>query len=53
MFGPEQLLEQVKELWSENIEQFYQNLFQANRAWVKSVDDDLTIVLVRFEGGSR
>ncbi len=52
VFGPDQLLELVKSVWSENLEQFYQNLFQANRAWVKSVDDDLTIVLVRFERSS-
>lgn len=48
VFGPDMLLDQVKTLWSSNLEQYYQNLFQANRAWVKSVDDDLTIVLIRY-----
>ncbi|MDD3146168.1 MAG: SpoIIE family protein phosphatase, partial [Candidatus Riflebacteria bacterium] len=49
VYGPEMLLEQAKNLFSNNLEQYYQNLFQANRAWIASVDDDLTIVLIRYD----
>ncbi|HNX76888.1 MAG TPA: SpoIIE family protein phosphatase [Candidatus Rifleibacterium sp.] len=49
VFGPDLLLEQVKSVWSNDLQQYYQNLFQANRSWVASVDDDLTIVLIRFD----
>ncbi len=52
VFGPDLLLELVKTAWSSNLEQYYQNLFQANRAWAKTVDDDLTIVLIRFREGA-
>ncbi len=47
-FGPDRLLELVKTAWSSDLEQYYHNLFQANRSWARTVDDDLTIVLVRF-----
>ncbi len=48
VFGPDGLLELAKSAWSSDLEQYYQNMFQANRAWAGTVDDDLTIVLIRF-----
>ncbi len=51
VFGPDNLLNLAKSAWHKDLSQYYQNLFQANRAWAQSVDDDLTIVLLRLSGG--
>ena len=48
-FGPERLLKSLEELWNEDLEIYYQNIFNNNRAWSKGVDDDTTILLIRFD----
>lgn len=53
IFGTDQLLDLARNAWHENLQQYYVNLFSANRAWSKSVEDDLTIVLIRFGEESR
>jgi len=48
-FGPKRLLKSLEELWKEDLEIYYQNIFNNNRAWSKGVDDDTTILLIRFD----
>ncbi len=47
-YGPERLLELARQSWHKDIQQYYNNLYQANLAWSDKVEDDITIVLIRF-----
>jgi len=47
-YGPERLLELARQAWHDDIQQYYQNLYQANLTWSDKIEDDITIVLIRF-----
>ncbi|PKL48243.1 MAG: hypothetical protein CVV42_10205 [Candidatus Riflebacteria bacterium HGW-Riflebacteria-2] len=47
-YGPERLLELTRQAWHQDIQQYYSNLYQANLAWSDKIEDDITIVLIRF-----
>ena len=49
-YGPERLLSLARSAWHKDIQQYYTNLYQANLDWSVKVEDDITIVLVRFTG---
>lgn len=48
-YGPERLLQLTREAWHTDLKQYYTNLYQANLTWSAAVEDDITIVLVRFK----
>ncbi|MDD3000865.1 MAG: SpoIIE family protein phosphatase [Candidatus Riflebacteria bacterium] len=48
-FGSKRLLKCLEDSWNEDLETYYRNIFNANRAWSKGVDDDTTILLIRFD----
>lgn len=50
-FGDRRLLKLAKTAWDKNLEIYYQNLYSANTAWSPVSDDDLTIVLLRYQPG--
>ena len=47
-YGVKRLLELAQDGWHYDLQQYYQNLFQANHAWAAKAEDDITIVLVRL-----
>ena len=47
-YGPARLLELARQAWHHDIQQYYHNLYQANLAWSEKVEDDITIVLIRY-----
>ena len=51
-YGPERLLNLAKQAWHKDVQQYYTNLYQANLDWSAKIEDDITIVLVRFTGES-
>lgn len=51
-YGPNGLLELAKHAWHKDVEQYYNNIYQANLDWSASVEDDITIVLIRFKGAT-
>lgn len=48
-FGESRLLELAKTAWDRDLELYYNNLYSANNAWSPVSDDDLTIVLLRYQ----
>lgn len=50
VFGPERLLDLARTAWNDNLEQYYDNMFSANQHWARQAEDDLTIVLIRYDG---
>lgn len=47
-FGIARFLELTKEAWHENLEIYYQHMFDINKNWAEKPEDDLTIVLLRY-----
>lgn len=47
-YGPERLLELARKAWHSDVEQYYANLYHENLAWSEKIEDDITIVLVRY-----
>jgi hypothetical protein len=40
----------LKSAWSEDLKTYWQRIIAANRNWAVAQDDDLTFLLIRFEG---
>jgi hypothetical protein len=49
IFGAERFLKLACDCWNKDLATYYQNLFNANSSWAPEADDDITIVLIRFQ----
>ncbi len=47
LFGYERFEELLAFAWSDNLEQYWENIMAANSAWAQAQDDDLTFMLIR------
>ena len=49
IFGINRLSDLLKSVWSENLETYYESIFNEYCNWANVADDDLTIVLIRYK----
>lgn len=49
IFGDQRYLELTQKCWHADLQQYYQCLFNANSAWSPIAEDDITIVLGRYQ----
>ncbi|MFZ5952896.1 MAG: PP2C family protein-serine/threonine phosphatase [Candidatus Rifleibacteriota bacterium] len=49
-YGSDRFLALAASAWHNDLEQYYSNMYRANREWSAQAEDDLTIVLIRFAG---
>lgn len=52
LFGYERFEQLLVSAWSNDLQQYWQNIMAANSAWAENQDDDLTFMLVRFREDS-
>lgn len=50
--GLNNLTNMILSSYSENLEEFYSNLFNKYLSWADNTEDDITMVLIRFSGES-
>lgn len=48
VFGAKEFLNLTKAAWCENLESYYQKMFETNQSWAEKQEDDLTMVLIRY-----
>ncbi|EKD81399.1 MAG: hypothetical protein ACD_39C01829G0004 [uncultured bacterium] len=53
MFGYPRFEKLLQAAWSENLEEYWQNIMNCYKSWAVSQDDDLTFLMVRISGGAR
>ena len=49
-FGAGRFLKLTRVAWSQDLQQYYENMYNVYQNWAEAAEDDLTIVLVRYAG---
>ncbi len=49
LFGYERFEKMLLNAWSENLQEYWENIMAVNAAWAPVQDDDLTFMLIRFK----
>ncbi len=49
LFGYERFEKMLLNAWSDNLQEYWENIMAINAAWAQVQDDDLTFMLIRFK----